>query len=354
MMKKISSLLLAAGISLTLTACDPPIPEALLIAAAERQVQCEEGSQAIYAEAGYAELTSSWTELMSGQCENMSIELADTIDDADLVMHSDGAPSCEAHATAPVGFDAGAITFFLDAAIALNLSPEVIAGIFDGTIEYWSDPELAPLNPEIEFEDIPIQVVPEAPQAAIDALRAWITELTGEEPSLSLLEPADGTYWSDSISLMENGQIGLFPYSEVAYIGALYAGVAYEDEEGTLQVLQPSAQTVYVASTRWVVEKTELGLDSSFDPAVEAQPFPGTGEAGAPYQMVYPVYIDLCGEDNLLQRAIARYVVRLDSQGLMATSTLGALPEWLRVESAIALGKGLPTVEVNPEDLVTD
>jgi hypothetical protein len=353
-MRKVLSLLLAAGVSLTLTACDPPIPEALLIAAAEREVQCQDGSQTIYAEAGYAELTGSWAELMGGQCETMSIELADSIEDADLVMHSDGAPSCEAHATAPVGFDAGAITFFLDAAIALNLSPEVIAGIFDGTIEFWSDPELAPLNPEIEFEDIPIVVVPEAPQAAIDALRSWITELTGEEPSLSLLEPADGTYWSDSVSLLENGQIGLFPYSEVAYLGALYAGVAYEDSEGVTQVLQPSPQSIYVASTRWKVEKTELGLDSSFDPSLDAQPFPGTGEAGAPYQMVYPVYIDLCGEDNLLQRAIARYVVRLDAQGLMATSTLGPLPEWIRVESAIALGKGLPTVEINPEDLVTD
>lgn len=350
-MKKSFAILLAAIMSLTLTACDPPIPASLLVAEAEKTVYCEDGSQALYADAGYADLTYAWTEIIAGQCDNMLIDPAEDVASANLVMRSEGAPSCEARVSAPVGFESVAIAFYLDAAFALTLDLQSVVDIFDGKITNWSDPALVALNPEVEFEDIPIQVAPEAPAEAIQVLKLWAKEKLGNEPELSLLEANDAADWSSLLFDFENGGIGLFPYSLVSLEGGTYASVGTKDAAGVEVIVSPSPQSIYVASTRWKPVLDGEFLKAEFDPTIEAEPFPGTAEAGEPYQLVYPVYLDLCGEQNMLQAAVARYIVRLDAQGLMATSTLGALPEKIRIESAAHLGRDLPPVEVDPESI---
>jgi phosphate transport system substrate-binding protein len=350
-MKKSFALVLAAVVSLTLTACDPPIPASLLVAEAEKTVYCETGSQTLYADAGYADLTFSWTEIMASQCEEMILDPADDIASANLVMRAEGAPSCEARVSAPAGFEAGAVAFFLDAAFALTLDLQALVDIYDGKITSWADPALVELNPEVEFEDIPIQVVSDAPSAAINALKAWVNEELGSEPELSLLTANDEADFRTMLGEFENGTIGLFPYSLVSVDGGTYAAVATLNASGEVEVLSPSPQSIYVASTRWKPVLDGEFLKAEFDQTSEAEPFPGTAEAGEPYQLVYPVFLDLCGEQNMLQSAIARYIVRLDAQGLMATSTLGALPEKIRIESAAHLGRDLPPVEVDPESI---
>ena len=350
-MKKIYAAVLASIMALTLTACDPPIPASLLVAEAEKTVYCETGSQALYADAGYADLTFSWTEIMASQCDEMSLESAEDIASAQLVMRSEGAPSCEARVSAPAGFEAVSVAFYLDAAFALTIDLQDLVDIFDGKITEWSDPAFQELNPEVEFEEIPIQVVTEAPAAAITALKLWAKEKLGTEPELSLLTPNDGADWRTLMGEFENGAIGLFPYSLVSLDGGTYAAVGTTNAEGGQELVSPTPQSIYVASTRWAPVLDGEFLRAEFDPGIEAQPFPGTAEAGEPYQLVYPVFLDLCGEQNMLQSALARYIVRLDAQGLMATSTLGALPENIRVESAAHLARDLPVVEVDPESL---
>jgi phosphate transport system substrate-binding protein len=350
-MKKSFALLLAAVMSLTLTACDPPIPASLLVAEAEKTVYCETGSQTLFAGAGYADLTYSWTEIMSSQCPDMMIDPAEDVMSADLVMRSEGAPTCEARVSAPAGFESVAVAFYLDAAFALTIDLQNLVDIFDGKITDWSDPAFQELNPEVEFEQIPIQVVAEAPTAAISALKLWAKEKTGVEPELSLLVADDEADWSTKMAEFENGAIGLFPYSIVSLDGFTYASVGTTNAAGETELLSPSPQSIYVASTRWKSVLDGEFLLAEFDSSSEAEPFPGTAEAGEPYQLVYPVYLDLCGEQNMLQSAVGRYVVRLDAQGLMATSTLGALPEGIRIDAASHLGRDLPPVEVDPETL---
>lgn len=350
-MKKSFAVILATVMSLTLTACDPPIPASLLVAEAEKTVYCETGSQALFAGAGYADLSYSWTEIMSSQCPDMMIDPADDLSTADLVMRSEGAPSCEARVSAPAGFESVAIAFYLDAAFAITIDLQNLVDIFDGKITDWSDPAFAELNPEVEFEEIPIQVVPEAPAAAIAALKQWAKEKTGVEPALSLLTADDELDWSGRLAEFENGAIALFPYSIVSLDGGTYASVGTQNAEGETELLSPSPQSIYVASTRWRSLLDGEFLRAEFDASSEAEPFPGTAEAGEPYQLVYPVFLDLCGEKNMLQSAVARYIVRLDAQGLMATSTLGALPERIRIDAAAHLGRDLPAVEVDPESL---
>lgn len=348
-MKKLFAVALAAVVTFTLTACDPPVPASLLIAEAEKTVHCESGSQLVYTDVGYSDLVYSWNEILSSACPDMSMEPAEDLTSADLVIRSAGAPSCEARVSAPAGFDAVAVTFYLDAAFAVNLDLETLVRILDGEITEWSDPIFNELNPEVDFEEIPIAVSSEAPAAAIQALKDWVKEKLGYEPALSLLTANDEADWSTLMAEFENGAIGLFPYSLVSVEGGTYASVATVNDVGEVEILSPSPQSIYVASTRFSLATDEDIILAQFDPEFAAQPFPGTAEAGEPYQLVYPVYLDLCGEKSILQSAVARYMLRLDAQGLMATSTLGALPEQIRVESATHFGRDLPPVEIDPE-----
>jgi ABC-type phosphate transport system substrate-binding protein len=252
--------------------------------------------------------------------------------------------------SAPIGFDAGAIAFYLDAAFALTLDLETLVKIFDGEITNWSDPVFQQLNPEVEFEDLEIQVLSSAPQAAITALQTWAQQ-KGISTSLELLSPDEEGDWSGLLAEFENGAIGLMPYSLVSLEGGAYASIATSDASGAVVELSPTPQSIYVASTKWRAVVDGEFLLAEYDSAAQALPFPGTESAGEPYQLVYPIYLDLCGSENLLQTSMARYLARLDAQGLMATSTLGALPEEIRVQSAVHLGRGLPEVEVDPDSL---
>lgn len=56
--------------------------------------------------------------------------------------------------------------------------------------------------------------------------------------------------------------------------------------------------------------------------------------------------MDVCGEDTLLKRALARYFLRLDAQGLISTTTVYSLQGDVRLEAAAVVGEGLPLPEV--------
>jgi hypothetical protein len=54
----------------------------------------------------------------------------------------------------------------------------------------------------------------------------------------------------------------------------------------------------------------------------------------------------LRGPDNLTARAVARFLLRQDSQGILAASFLLPIPETVRVETLAIIEKGLPEPEL--------
>jgi hypothetical protein len=96
------------------------------------------------------------------------------------------------------------------------------------------------------------------------------------------------------------------------------------------------------AGTQLVATTGATGLELVLDPAIEPTPEQGTFEALAPYQAIYPVSLALCGEDNTLVRTAARYLLRQDSQGVIASATMLPLPEAARIEAIKLVVVGLP------------
>lgn len=339
---KLVKLAFVAAVSLgTLTACDPPIPQSLLVEQAEQVVQCgEAGELSMYMDPGFSDLIYTWNETLTAACPELSLVESVSASEAQIVA-SIFPPACSAIASAPIAYDGAAIVFYLDEAFAINLSGEAIQGIFSGSINNWSDPVLSSLNPEVQFPDLPIEVISSSSDLVIQAMQRWSDELAGEATSLSLLQNDAEAIFSDLIFEMPAGSIGLFPLSEASIAGATIANIV--TPEGTLLADQ---QSIYAASTMFNTETNGQFLSVVFDPQVPPMPSPGTSEAALPYKALVPVTLTICGEESLAARAVARYTVRLDSQGLIATSALVALEEKVRVASAGILGTGLPIPEV--------
>ena len=347
-MRRTFSAVAVATLSLgVLTACDPPMPEALLVAQAESEVQCgDAGNAAMYLDGGFVDLGYSWKEMLVGACPDLSLEIVEDKSSAQIIATAT-APECSPYATGPIGYDGAAIVFYLDEAFSINLNGLAIQGIFSGAIKSWSDPRIQDINPEVELPNSEIFVMQSSAQPAIEAMEDWTAYLTGAEVGFGLLQDDPDAYFFDLSMELGSGGIALIPMSDALAAGATIANVVLDD--GT--TILPESQSIYAGSTMFSFETEETTVTSKFDFSLEPKPFPGTTEVSSPYAAMYPVKLYLCDEDNLTVRAIARYFVRLDAQGIISTTTLQGLGEDVRIASAVVLGKGLPLPEsVMPED----
>lgn len=344
-MKRVLKLLSISVVALaTLTACDPPIPESLLVEQAERTVICETGEVSIFLESGYSDLGYSWADAALNSCPEMLITPVEDPAIAEVIASANSAP-CEAIATTPLAFDSAAVVFYLDEAFSLNLSLDAISGIFTGEITDWGDERIAVDNPDVDLTGIPLTLVMDSTQPAITAMQEWVRLDTGAETSFTGLAANPDIVWSDLLFSLEQGAVALVPMSEALLNGLTPVNIVLSD--GTIVV--PEQASFYAGASQFDFEKTENSVTANFNSEKEPLPFPGTTEISQPYQAAFPINLSICGEDTLLKRAVARYLLRLDAQGLIATSTVTALKEEMRVASASVIGKGLPVPEIDPE-----
>lgn len=287
------------------------------------------------------DVSFQWADLVTTACESsMSIEPGAAPQDADIVIAREPYQPCSPFTSVPVAMDGAAVVFMNSEAFLLNLTAKAVQGIFSGAITNWSDPQIAEANPDLLLSDLPIEVSPAAPAAAISAMERWTSQISGAGTSFSLLE-ADEAEQQDSIFELAEGGIALIAFSEALYSGMTIANIV--DAGGN--AVEPSLESLTYAATQFDFLKNDTGVTASYDPEKEALALGGQEKAGAPYAAAFPLIMSLCGEDTTLKRAAGRFLVRQDSQGLLGTSTLGFLSEEVRIASAAAVSQGLPTPE---------
>ena len=120
-----------------------------------------------------------------------------------------------------------AVIYNLPGVEELNLSPEVIAGIFAGDITTWDAPEIAADNPDVELPDLPITPVNRSDESgttenfteylAETAGEAWPHEPSGNWP-VSGGQSAQGT--SGVVQTVQGGE-GAIGYADASKAGAL-------------------------------------------------------------------------------------------------------------------------------------
>ncbi|MFM8926958.1 MAG: hypothetical protein ACKOFA_01995 [Rhodoluna sp.] len=352
--KKVLVAGLAVATSLTLTACDPPIPPEILASLAEQSYTCVEGQTSVAGPDSIQEVLTGWADYLSYSCIDpepaMSFTPTAISDDKAQLVVSEYSPSCKPELSVPLAVDAAVLVFQDSEVGTLNLSPESIAGIINGGINNWN--QLASDNPGTEMPDRDISFRSTVDRAAFDAMSSFLgysnlevgTKVFQPKEQVTLAEYgdfADG-YWTSNL---KDGEIAIMPNSFAIQLGLYPANIFVGlDADGFPIVATPDVTGISTGTTQWVISQSESKLSVSLDPKKEATPPDGSDEAPPSYQAIYPISISLCKAD-LLSRAIARFVLRLDNQGSLAVSNYAPLPEFVRIPALVKVSEGLPTPE---------
>jgi phosphate transport system substrate-binding protein len=350
--RAVKSVAAALLVSLSLTACDPPMPPGLLALQSELEVQCEDGEvSAVFPEA-MTDLGLSWSDSLLFACENMPLaSLDNTVTDGDLVISERSliAGRCTPFATVPVAIDAAVLVVNIPDFFEVFLTAQQIVDIFNGTITNWSDPTLATFNDEFPLPDLPIVLPTEATPSAKAALSDWIGRLAGSTLDLSSIADTKEYNEIDLAAPIAEGSISIASYGAASYLSSAMVAVMTDPNDSESYVR--AAYTSLLSATTQLtssIEGTSMGV--ALDPSIEPQAEAGLEEVVEPYQAIYALDMALCGEDTTLKRTMARYLLRQDSQGVILSATLMPLPEAIRADAISIVVVGLPIPTPIPTD----
>lgn len=347
-LRKISAVSVLLISSVALTACDPPMPPELLAQLAEQSYTCIEGEVKVYSENAFSAITDSMIESLATSCVDtlpaMSMIGVETAKGADLVIGSEVPAECIPFQSVPFGFDAGVVAYNVDGVDSLNLTYKTMAKLLNGEITSWDDAAIAKENPDLELTPIPVVVRKVADKNSLAALKAALGYQSASLNDSTFT--AKNFYNGQAIQPLTAGELAIVPNSLAVNEGLLTVGLltgTKNKETGDVEYAVPSEESLNSAGTQLVVKKAGTTITMVVDPKV-APKAQFEGEAvPAPYQAIFPINLYLCGKDNLITRAVAGFMLRLDSQGSLGYVNLNQLPEAIRYESVAAVRKGLPT-----------
>ncbi len=333
----------ALAISL-LTGCNPPIPPEALAAQAEATFTCEPGSVNTAFSSEVFDGAQYLADNLTVNCPELTMNLSDnaTADVSASSIATDG-PGTAPYAVVPYAVESGVFVITSSLGASAIFSPDTIQGILDGTITDWNDPAILADNSGTAPLEGTIILEPKAQKQAVEALKVWYKHYTGKDLNVSLDVSANVTV--DDYANLAEGSIAFMPgavftqLSNVAMVTPMPVSLLVDKAQFPAGAA-PDMLSVQAASSQWVINKTETSITVSLNFDAKALPPVGFDEAPAPYQIIYPVNLSLFGSDNLAARAVARYLLRQDSQGSL--TLVAGLPVSVRAESLAFVSKGLP------------
>ena len=238
----------------------------------------------------------------------------------------------------PVYISPIAVVFNLEGVDSLNLTPEVIAGIFSGDITNWNDPAIAEHNPDADLPDLEIVPVHRSDDSGTtenftqylsdNAPDAW-THGPVETWPIDGGQSGDGT--SGLISTVEggNGTIGYADASQAGNLGTAAIGVGDEFVEYSADA---AAKSVDVSPREEGRAENDIVVDLD-----------RTTEESGVYPIVLVSYLALCGSyadaaEGEAVTAFASYIISEQGQQT-ALENAGSAPisDELREEAQAAI-----------------
>ena len=339
--KKTIALALAAALSLLLTACDPPMPEDLKIALAEKTVICEPGVAELVLPESLVDLGYGWADSMAIGCTYMQLAVTDSLSESSglVVAPANSKFSGESFLKVPFALDAAVLVVNLADVFEIYLSAQTIAAIFSGKITNWNDSAIAADNLGFELPDQNIILPTEARVSAKSSLTSWIESITGE--SLDLSKVSDSNLPETVLaSPTELGSISIASYSAALLNGSVFAAVLTEAGNVDSAVLA-STETIYAASTQLIAESSNGTISLKLDAQLEPTAPEGSIAVALPYQAIFPVELNFLGTESALVRTAGRFLLRQESQGVIASSTMLPIPESIRILAVKLIEEGL-------------
>lgn len=342
-----SAAIIAAAI-LTLTGCTPPMPPEVRAALAEKTYTCVSGSAAVAVPHAIGDLASGWQDAMTSACPEMSFTVTKDAASAQLNIDTTGAQAAGAYASVPFALDATVVAVNISGLTSLNLTAANIQGILDGKITDWSDKAIAAANPGVDMTPEAIVLDPRIQQNGLKPLTDWLARLNGGKFDAGKFKPVSQLTIDDAMTLPEGG-IAFLPYSVNAEAMWITAGIVLDTKKPNDTAVVPDSDHINSGGSQLKVNKTASAITVSLNPNAKPLAPAGQDKAVDPYQAVYAVPLSLVGTDNLVARAVARFLLRQDSQGMLGASYLLPIPEAVRVEVLDLVSKGLPVKTPTPE-----
>lgn len=343
--KNVIAIFTAMILSFNLTACDPPMPPEVAAQILEQSYTCEEGLISASFPAEMSDPALQWIDSLQYACVDplpaMALAQAEFSSASDLVISSYPVDStvCPVSFSVPFAIEAAAVAFQLSDSSSLQLTPKNLAAVINGEISNWNDPLISEDNPGTEFPDLAIRVRNVADELAFSSLTNWMSSLKQD------ISAADITTQKDFVlESIDEGEIVIAPNSQVLNLGLYSVALitATDKETGELKLAAADNLGVASASSQLVPSKDGQRVSAKLDSSIKPKAQEGLNEAAQPYQAIYPVYLNACAEDTLLKHAVALFLLRLDSQGVLAASNYNPLPERVRFESLDIARTGLP------------
>lgn len=238
----------------------------------------------------------------------------------------------------PVYISPIAVVFNVEGVDSLNLSPEVIGGIFAGDITNWNDPAIADLNPDAELPDLDIVPVHRSDDSGTtENFTEYLSENAPDAWSHGPVEtwPIDGGQSGDGtsglISTVEGGN-GTIGYADASQAGNLGTANIQVGEEFVEYSADAAAKSVDVSPR-------EEGREDN-DIVVELD---RTTEESGVYPIVLISYLALCGSyadsaEGEAVKAYASYIISEEGQQA-GLENAGSAPisDELRTEAQAAI-----------------
>ena len=340
--KQLSVIGMALGLTLALTACDPPMPEDVKITLAEKVVRCANGAGELAVPESIADLNQGWADSLAASCESMQLIPVEKLNKETTLVAAPAAPSSELKPflSVPFALDAAVLVVNIPDVFDINLSAPTIIGIFDGSVTKWNDEAILADNDGLELPDLNIVLPKQAGVAEKLALASWIERLSGKKLDLSAI--ADAKVSDSELALpTAEGAISIASYSSALLNGSSFAAILGKPADTSTAVLA-ATETIFSASTQLVVDEKATELNLVINSKVKPKAAEGSAEADLPYQAIFTVRLYLLGEDSELTRTLARFLLRQDSQGTIASGTMLPIPESARILAVKQIEQGLP------------
>ena len=323
---------------------------------AERYVTCVPGEIAISTVPELAEVTQEWADGISENCSDLSGTIVDPVVDVDtpvdvFITAPGQTPTCNAAASSPIGIDAVAVAVTVEGLDGVIFSPALLHRALSGGMTSWADPELQELNPDLELTDTPVILRASARPQDIAVLSDWMGRLdsAGWPSAPNGLVP-DAAFDKDAviIELETEGTISVVPASLVTNNSLQSVSIQTSPD---LEPVYLNTDTVISAGTQMTATTSGSIVTAALDPALAPTPPAGSDVALEPWQALNQFTITVCsGTNEMAGRAFARFVLRLDSQGVMIVSGFTELPEQIRTAGVAAVSEGLPEPTIPPSD----
>lgn len=363
-----------------LAACTPPLPPDVLAAQAESQITCQEGEVQVSVPAAFTGSMDSVGLALSGVCpEQTVLEVPeDQPAPVRLVGHAPTEAEIEAFtaASCPTGTPIVVPAFAYPVTLAYNviglegvvMTPEIVAGILDGSITTWEDPAILELNAGFDFTGLPEFAVMsvEAEQPTVEAMTTWLTEeapqswpvgVTGTLPD-SQVFPTEADMLAEMT--LADSTVAVLPVFTAIANALASANLTVTLEDGSEAVITSDDVQGYKIGSGATTVTTDAAGNMFASPSVGGIPDPAVfdisqakvvlseGQPLAGWPVNAYAHLIVC-DDPADPKALsfAQYLVRLAGQGSLEGFGVTPLPEPIRFQTFTPL-----KVTVDPNAIV--